>query len=345
MKPVHILPTAIATLIGVCGVLLMLFAWHLPPFSPAQPRTENAYVRGKVTVLAPQLSGKLSAVPVTDFQEVHEGELIAQIDDRIYRQQLAQAEADLASAEAALRVAEQNVKSSAATGRSAEASVRAAESAEETAAAEWKRIEALQDRGITSASTADQAELSWKQAVAAAEVARAQSEAQNEAIETARVSLASYRAAITKAEAALETARINLENTQILAPVDGRLGQVSARVGQYVSAGTSLVSIVGKDIWVIASFRETGMGGVQIGQPVQIAVDAMGGRVFSGQVESLSPATASEFSLLSSSNATGNFTKIAQRLPVRISINPGQEMAPVLTPGLSVEVQIETGAL
>ena len=152
------------------------------------------------------------------------------------------------------------------------------------------------------------------------------------------------RAPNSPMNAAVELARIDLANTQIHAPEDGRLGQVSARLGQYVTAGTALAPLVGQDIWIVANFPETGVNGMKLGQAVDITVDALQDRHFTGRVESFSPATASEFSLLAGSNATGNFTKIVQRLPVRISIDPGQEMGEYLAPGLSVIVRVDTGS-
>src|SRR5690606_32638898 len=120
-----------------------------------------------------------------------------------------------------------------------------------------------------------------------------------------------------------ELAKIDLDNAVIRAPADGRLGQISVRVGQYVTPGSALVSHIGEDVWIIANFNETGLHGMRVGETVHFTVDAMQHRAFTGKVEAFSPATASEFSLMAGTNATGNFTKVAQRLPVRISIDPG----------------------
>ena len=340
----HLLPTAIVTVIGLAGLLLVLFAWHLPPFSSAVPQTENAYVRGKVTTIAPQLSGYLSEVAVADFQPVAQGALIARIDDRIFRQKLAQAEAGLAAARAGQKVAEQNVASAEAVERSLQATLAAARSALTTAETNAHRSRELTARGVTAQSAADQTELALEQARAAVTQAEAQLDVQRENILSARVQLSARAAEIASATAAQELARIDLANTEIRAPADGRLGQVSARVGQYVTAGTALVSHIGREVWIIANFKETELHGMRVGQPVQIRVDAMGGRVFTGRVEAFSPATASEFSVLAGSNATGNFTKIAQRLPVRIAVDPGQEMEDYLYPGFSVVVRVDTRA-
>lgn len=342
MSKKHLIPTLIALFIGAAGVLLVLFAWHLPPFKPSEPVTENAYIRGRVTSVAPQLAGYIAEVDVADFETVTKGQIIARIDDRQYRQRLAQTNAALAEAEAALKIGEQNILSAEAGVTSAKAAQSAAEATRATAEQEWDRARQLQSRGVTAQSTADQSQLSLRQAEAAVTQAESQIAVSEEAVNGARVGLAAKQADIEAAKAAVELSQIDLDNTVIHAPADGRLGQVSARIGQYVTPGTALVSHVGKDVWVIANFKETELHGMRVGNPIRFTVDAMQGRSFTGKVESFSPATASEFSLLAGSNATGNFTKIAQRLPVRIAIDPGQAHQDMLSPGLSVVVHVDT---
>jgi multidrug resistance efflux pump len=340
MNKTHVLPTAVIGILGLAGVLLVLFAWHLPPFASTQPTTENAYIRGKVTTMAPQLSGYLSEVDVQDFQQVRQGDLIARIDDRIWRQKLAQAEAALEAARAALAVGEQNVRSAEAVRRANEAALASARAALATAESDYARAEELSARGVSSETAREQAELARRQASAIVQQAEAQLQIQVQAIESARTEVSARRADIASAEATVELARIDLANTEIHAPADGRLGQVSARLGQYVTAGTALAPLVGEDIWIVANFPETGLHGMRPGQRVDFTVDALQDHRFTGRVESFSPATASEFSLLAGTNATGNFTKIVQRLPVHISVDPGQEMQEYLAPGLSVIVTV-----
>ena len=344
MSKNHLIPTAIALIAGLAGLLLVLFAWHLPPFQSAHPQTENAYVRGKVTTLAPQLSGYVSAVEVVDFQQVEEGQVIARIDDRQYRQKQAQAEAALSGAEAALKIQNQSINSARAQQQTAEAALRSAEAARDTAKQSWDRASALNSRGVTAQSSADQTELALRQAEAAVTQAESAIAVARESVNGAEIRLAAKQADIAAATAAVELARIDLGNTVIRAPHAGKLGQIGVRVGQYVTPGTALVSLVGADVWVIANFRENQLHGMQVGDRATFTVDAMEGRRFTGRVESFSPATASEFSLLSPTNETGDFTKVAQRLPVRISIDPGQEMAEYLEPGLSVVVTVDEGS-
>lgn len=344
MTRTHLVPTLIALLAGIAGLLIVLFAWHLPPFATSHPQTENAYIRGKITQLAPQLSGYVASVEAQDFQAVTQGQVIARIDDRQYRQKLAQAQATQKGAEAALKIQEQSVHSAEASLQSAEAALSAAKAARDTAKSTWDRSSALQSRGVTAQSSADQSELALRQAEAGVTQAESAIAVARENVNGAKVGLAAKSAQIAAAKATVELAQIDLDNTVIRAPSDGRLGQMGVRQGQYVTAGTALVSHVGPDVWVIANFRETELHGIRIGDRASFTVDAMQHRRFTGRIEAFSPATASEFSLLASSNATGNFTKVAQRLPVRISIDPGQEMSEYLEPGLSVVVTVDEGS-
>ncbi|WP_042249339.1 HlyD family secretion protein [Paracoccus sp. PAMC 22219] len=338
MKKENLVPTAIALILGLAGSLLLLFAWGLPPFSTAAPQTENAYLRAEVTMIAPQLSGYVTAVEVDDYQTVAAGDVIARIDDRIPRQKLAQAEALLQGAQAALKVAEQDVVSAQAVARAEQAGVDAADGALENAQSQADRAGLLLDRGVTSQSSSDQVRLALQQAQAARIQAGARLDVQAEAIRSANVALDARRADIASAEATVQLARIEVDNTVIHAPADGSLGQIAVHVGQYVTPGTALVPHVGTDLWVIANFRETATGGLAPGSPVSFTVDALQDRRLTGQVESLSPATASEFSLMAGTASAGNFTKIAQRLPVRITIDADQDRA-ALRPGMSVVVR------
>ena len=160
----------------------------------------------------------------------------------------------------------------------------------------------------------------------------------------AKIDPSLFEAAVAQSQAALELAQIDLQNTQIIAPTGGQLGQISVRLGAYVSAGTHLTSLVPPQHWVIANLKETQLAEVRVGQPVTFTVDALNGETFHGKVQSISPATGVEFSAISPDNATGNFVKIAQRIPVRITVNDGQNNSERLRPGMSVQVTIDTRA-
>ncbi|BAQ67285.1 secretion protein HlyD family protein [Rhodovulum sulfidophilum] len=336
----HHVPTVLIVLIGVLGVVVVLFAWHLPPFGGSEIRTENAYVRGNVATLSPQIAGYVTEVRVTDFQTVATGDILVRLDDRIARQTVARAEAELDSARAALKANDQDINSADATLGSRRAAAEAARAAVDTARAEWDRHDRLRRKGVISASDAEDAELRLRQAEAALTEALSDVAVAREDLATAKVRTDTLSASVTSALAAVELAKIELEHTVIRAPQNGRLGQVNVRGGQYVTAGTALVSLVSSRVWVIANIKETDLAGLHSGQKVRFAVDALGGQPFTGKVALLSPATASEFSILGNSTATGNFTKIAQRLPVRIEVDPGQEGQDRLAPGMSVVVHI-----
>lgn len=334
--------TYFALALGISGVMLALYAWQLPPFASAIQTTDNAYVRGQVTVISPQLAGYLANVAVQDFAEVKQGQLLAQIDDRIYAQRLEQARATLAAQRAALANSAQSRRAAEARQRQNEANVASAEAAVRTAEANWSRIEPLRERGIVTQSNTDQSLMALDQARASLEAANAAVDVARQDVQTAIVNRQSLEAAVEGADAAVHLAEIDLRNTRIVAPQDGRLGEVGARLGQYVAAGTQLFSLVPKQLWVIANFKETQLAGMSVGQSATLTIDALSHARLHGHIERFAPATGSEFSVIRADNATGNFVKIAQRLPVRIAIDQGQPLAERLAPGLSVVVSIDT---
>ena len=336
--------TYIALAIGLAGLAVILYAWRLPPFASAVETTENAYVRGQVTVIAPQLAGYVAEVRVQDFATVKRGDLLLRIDDRIYVQKLEQARASLAAQQAALANSEQARAASEARLRASQANVASAEAARRTAEANWGRIEPLRERGVVSQTSTDQSQQALDQARAALTATNAAVDVARQDVQTAIVNRQSLEAAVEGAEAAVHLGEIDLQNTRITAPQDGRLGEVSARLGQYVSAGTQLMALVPAQTWVIANFKETQLPGMRVGQPVDFTVDALHHATLTGRITRFSPAAGSEFSIIRAENATGNFIKIAQRVPVRIAIDPGQPLAERLAPGMSVVVSVDTSA-
>jgi multidrug resistance efflux pump len=337
--------TTLAVLaVGIAGILLILYAWRLPPFATSVQTTDNAYVRGAVTLISPQLSGYVDEVPVQDFMEVKEGQLLVKLDDRTYRQLLAQARADLATREAELAGSDQDRRGKEAGVALGEARLEGARSALAKAQADMRRTASLRDKGIASQSQADQDRAALRQAEAEVAEAEASLALAREDLAATLVNRRSLEAAVEKARAAVELAEIDLDNTRITAPRDGRLGEVGARIGQYVGAGTQLMALVPDRIWVVANYKETQIAGMRPGQPAVVAVDALGRAPLAGHVERFSPAAGSEFSVLHPDNATGNFTKVAQRIPVRIAIDPGQPLAERLVPGMSVVVSIDASS-
>jgi len=336
--------TLIALLLGLAGVGLVLYAWRLPPFTSSVEMTENAYVRGQVTTLAPQVAGHVAEVLVQDYQTVTAGDLLVRIDDRTAREKVTQAEAGLAAQEAALASWDQDKRSAEVSITAAAAQVTAAQAAFDAADAAWKRVASLLDRGVATRSDADASRSSLESARAALGQATANVDVARQKLASVVTSRRSLAAGVADAGATLELARIDLGNTRIVAPVDGRLGEVTARVGQYLAAGTQVATLVPATIWVVANFKETQVARMAIGQPVTMTVDALGDAPLRGHIERFSPATGSEFSVIRADNATGNFTKVAQRLTVRVAIDPGQAIAARLAPGLSVVARVDTRA-
>ena len=336
--------TLIVLMVGLIGLGLVLYAWRLPPFTSSVEMTDNAYVRGYVTTLSPQVSGYVVDVPVKDYQAVKAGDVVVRIDDRIYRQKLAQAEATLDSQKAALANSHQQEVSAKANIVSSEASVSSAEAALTQAQLASERQLNLTRSGVGTTSLQEQAEAELEKSRAALRQAEAALEVSRQQLQTIIVNRGSLEAAGASAEASVELARIDLANTEIHAPRNGRVGEVGARLGQYVTAGTQLMAVVPDEVWVIANFKETQLLGMRVGQPVTVRVDALGGREITGYIERFSPAAASEFAVIRSDNATGNFVKIAQRVGVRIRLVVPKDAADLLQPGLSVEVRVDKDA-
>jgi multidrug resistance efflux pump len=330
--------------LGIAGVLLVLHAWRLPPFTTTEQVTDNAYVRGLVTTISPQVAGYITQIPVQDYMDVTAGKVLVKIDDRIYRQRLEQARASLASAQtnlANIAVTRETREASIAVSR---AQVQNAEAVLTKAGADYERIAPLVASNIQSRATLVTTEAALHQAQAALAQARASVTVAEQNLAETVATRPALEAAVHNAEAAVRLAEIDLQNTEIHAPEDGRLGEVGARVGQYVQAGTQLTTLVPPRRWVVANYKETQVAGMRVGQPVHFAVDALDGVELTGRIERFSPATGSEFSVIRADNATGNFTKIAQRLPVRIVVDENQPLAAKLRPGLSVVVRIDTAA-
>ncbi len=319
-----------AAAIGIVGVLVILYAWQLPPFTRQSQFTDNAYVRGQTTFISPQVNGYITEVKVQDFNQVKAGDVLFQIDDRIYKQRVHQAEATLAMKEAALKNNLQQRKS-------AEAVIVRNEAALQNA-----RAQSLTADGSLSIRERDSARASAAQGTADIEQAKATLEMSRQDLQSTIVNRDSLLADVASARAALELAQIDLQNTRIIAPADGQLGQISVRLGAYVTAGTHLTSLVPPQHWLIANLKETQLAEVRVGQPVTFTVDALNSEKFTGTVQSISPATGVEFSAISPDNATGNFVKIAQRIPVRIAVDEGQKNSQRLRPGMSVQVTIDT---
>lgn len=328
--------------IAVAAALAILYAWQLPPFAGWSEGTDNAYVRGRVTVISPQVSGYVTSVPVRDFAQVKAGQVLATIDDRIYAARVEQAKANLAAQLAALANSQQSQRAREAALTGQEAGIANAQAQLVRAEADMKRANALVADGSISERERDQTRAALLAAQAGVRQASATQQVGQQDVRSVLVGRGGLEAAVEGAKAQLRLAQVDLDNTVIRAPSDGQLSEIGVRNGAFVTAGTQLMFLVPNDFWIIANFKEAQTSGMRIGQPVTFRVDALNGTKLTGKVENLSPAAGSEFAVLKPDNATGNFVKIPQRIAVRIRIDPGQAAAARLRPGMSVEVRVAT---
>ncbi|WP_122863991.1 HlyD family secretion protein [Pseudomonas viridiflava] len=338
----RIISSVLFGVVALAGVLIVLYAWQLPPFTSPIQSTENAQVRGQTTLISPQLSGYVYEVPVQDFQFVKTGDLLVRLDDRIYKQRLDQALAQLDVQKASLANNLQQRRSAEATIVQRQAQLQNTIAQSRKSAADLRRNQALVTDGSVSKSELDVTRAADAQASAAVAEAKATLQIAREDLQTVIVNRGSLEASVANAEAAIQLARIDLDNTRIVAPRDGQLGQIGVRLGAYVNSGAQLMALVPERRWIIANMKETQMADVRLGQSVSFTVDALDDQTMHGRVQRISPAAGSEFSLLPADNATGNFVKISQRIPVRIIVDDNQPLLERLRPGMSVVVSIDT---
>jgi membrane fusion protein (multidrug efflux system) len=307
--------------------------------------TDNAFVQADNVTVAPQVDGYVAEVLVTDNMPVRAGQVLVRLDAAPLKARLAQAEAEAAALEAAVRGVDDKARLEQAMIAQKAAGVASARAESQLAQAELARYGKLADQGWVSPQRAQSARAAASQAAASVEQARATLEAERRTAESLGSTRAQTLAQAAAARAAVEQARIDLERTEIKAPVAGVVGARSVRPGQYVRPGTALMSVVPLgQAYVVANFKETQVARLRIGQPVTIKADAFGRETIKGRIDSFAPATGAEFALIPVENAVGNFTKITQRLPVKIAVDRGAPLAAALRPGLSVQVKVDVTA-
>lgn len=309
--------------------------------------TDDAYVTADYTLVAPKVAGNVAEVLVEDHQPVKKGQLLARIDDRDYVVAVDMAQADLAQAEADLARLRAAIAQQGSAIERATAAIAAGKATLKFAQANQARYRDLSSDGSATQQDRQQAE-------SQAEAAAAQHQADVAALASARqqvdileAQVAQGEAQLARSKAALEAARLRLSYTEIHAPIDGIVGQRTVRVGAYAQVGAPMLAVVPlASAYVEANFRETQLARMRVGQRVDIAVDMLPGTTLHGHVASLAPASSVSFSPIAPDNATGNFTKVVQRLPVKIVIDPGQDAARLLKVGMSVTptVMLEGGA-
>jgi membrane fusion protein (multidrug efflux system) len=304
--------------------------------------TDDAYVGADVTVMAPKVPGFIAQVAVIDNQPVHQGDLLVRLDDRDYRAALARTEAMVAAQLATLANLDATRRLQDAVIRQAQASIAAADAETIRARDDQVRFQALSRTAAASIQTFQKADADLKQAVANGEKARAALDAAQQQLNVIDTQKQQTNAALQAAIADRDTARLNLEYTELRAPFDGVVGNRSARTGAYAATGAQLLAIVpATGLWVDANFKENQLAHMRQGDPVTIDADVLPDVTFHGHVASLSPATGAQFSVLPPENATGNFTKIVQRVPVRILLDADASTLGRLRPGLSVTASVD----
>jgi membrane fusion protein (multidrug efflux system) len=306
--------------------------------------TNDAYVTADFTLVAPRVAGQLAEVRVEDNQQVKAGQLMVRIDDRDYRAALMSAQADVAAAKASVANYEAEIARQPALVDQARATLRSDDATLGFARANAARYQNLSETGAGTTQEQQHASSALAEQLAQQARNRAVLVATEQNLEVLRTQRDKAAGALAHAEAALEQAKLNLSYTEIRAPIDGKVGRRSARVGAFVTAGVPLLAIVPlSEAYIVANFQENQLARMRPGDPVRIKVDSFPGVVIQGHIDSLAPATGVSFAPIAPDNATGNFTKIVQRVPVKITIDHAQQAASALSVGLSVETEVVLG--
>jgi membrane fusion protein, multidrug efflux system len=361
---------ALVVLLAAAVVITVTWNWNAWEGGRIEQVTDDAYVRGDITPLSTKVAGIVKEVPVSDYQEVRKGELIAQLDDDDYKAQVSQASAGVEAAKAAIEnnrrereLEDSRIERALAGVDQANAEIAAAQAGKDAVqadvvrtTAERKRQEALIQTGSTTQqeveqAVADQERFSSQFASREADLAQAKAllrsnelavEAERRTKQVLESQEAQLIADLHAKEAALVGSKVNLGYTRIEAPADGTVGERQVRPGQLVSPGTQVISFVDRIKWVEANYRETQLTNVKVGDPAEVRIDEYPGKIFKGKVLEIAPASGSQFALLPPDNATGNFTKVVQRIPVKIRLDD-ESVAAMLRPGLSVIATVKAG--
>lgn len=306
--------------------------------------TDDAYVKADSTIIAPKVSGYIAKVLVGDNEKVKAGQVLAKIDDRDFKAALDQARADVAAGEASVRNIDAQLELQQPVIEQSTADVAAADANLKFAQEERARYDDLMKSGSGTIQRAQQTDAALRASSAQLQHAKSGLVAAQRKLDVLTTQRAQAAAQLDHARAVAQQAALNLSYAEITAPVDGTVGARSLRVGQYVQAGTQLMAVVPLDaVYVVANFKETQLTHVRAGQPVELRIDSFSKQILRGHVDSLSPASGLEFALLPPDNATGNFTKIVQRVPVKIVLDD-HSLTGLLRPGMSAVPTVDTKA-
>jgi membrane fusion protein (multidrug efflux system) len=333
-----------AVLVAFLFVAVATLRWDAWVGNAVTQTTNDAYVRAELTRLSSRVAGEVLTVAVNDFQRVKAGDLLIQIDPADYQAQVAQAEASVTAAQAALDNLSNQVELQYATIAQAEATLVSATAEEVLARQEQERQQSLSQTEAGTRQKFEQATAAYAKAQADVRASRAVIAAQKHQLEVLAGTKKQRAADVLGAQAALVAAKLKLGYTKIVAPFDGVVGERQVQPGDYVNIGSNLINVVPlPNVYVIANYKETQLTRVKPGQGVDITVDSFPDEKLHGRVERISPASGSQFALLPPDNATGNFTKVVQRVPVRIELDKNQPLLDRLLPGMSVVTNIRTG--
>ncbi|MBV9829443.1 MAG: HlyD family secretion protein [Alphaproteobacteria bacterium] len=325
--------------------IVVLFAtqWDRWVGGAVRQQTDDAYVRGDITPLSTQVEGYVRSVGFNDYDRVKKGQLLVAIDDNDYRAKVAQAEAALAGAEAAIANIKAKKDAQKAQVDAAESAIAGAQADAQRSLQESNRQRALLATTFGTQQRVEQADADAKRLAATVAQDKANLDAQHRQLAVLDSEESGLRADAKAKQAELDLAKINLGYTQIMAPIDGLASERGVRPGQYAHVGTQVVSIIPlENVWVTANYKETQLTHVAMGQKAEIRVDTFPGIVVNAHVDSIAPASGSQFSLLPPDNATGNFTKVVQRIPVKLRLDPDNPLRGHLRPGMSVIATILT---
>ncbi|AOA59965.1 hypothetical protein BFG52_10375 [Acinetobacter larvae] len=338
-------------------MLLLALAWLFYWWNDARYKveTDDAYVRADVATVSSHIAGFIAAVQVEDHQWVRAGQVLATIDDQDLQQKLQQAQADVDAAQADVNAAVSKIRYNQGQVQRQDHLIQHAQAQYQAriSDAEWsrqqrQREQLLYQQQLSSTEQLEQAQAKQKRADADRLAAQAAWHAQQQdrgllglEEQHLQAELAKAQAVLQQQQARLQQAKINLSYREIIAPISGRIGQRRLRLGQTVAAGTPLLAIVPEQFYIIANFKETQIQAMRKGQAVDVKVDALHGQHFKAYVDSLAPASGAQFALLPPDNATGNFTKIVQRIPVKIVFDAQQDLT-ALKSGMSSVITVDT---
>ncbi len=324
-------------------VTLATLRWDAWVGNAVTQTTNDAYVRAQTTQLSSRVAGEVIKVATSDYQRVKAGDLLVEIDPADYEAQVAQAEAAVTGAQAALDNLANQVELQYATIAQSEAQRASAEAFQVEAQQELDRQQSLIQSSSGTRQRLEQATAALAKAEADVRASRAAIAAQRHQLDVLAGTKKQRAADVLAAQAALKAARLKLGYTRIVAPFDGVVGARQVQPGDYVNIGSNLFNIVPlPNVYVIANYKETQLTRVKAGQPVEITIDTFPDEKLRGHVARISPASGSQFALLPPDNATGNFTKVAQRIPLRIEFDKGQPLLERLLPGMSAVTRINT---